>query len=341
MEPTGFGVIGTGIVGGAWHAHVYSRLPQSKLVAVCDLNEARAAEIANRYGIDAVYTDYRELLARPDIQAVSIATPDFAHREIAVAAAEAGKHILVEKPLATTVEDAEAILNAANKAKVKLMVDFHNRVNSPFLNAKRSIQNGEIGRPAYIYARLSNTTFVPTQMLPWASQSSGLWFLASHTVDMAHWLLDDEPRRVYAASRSGVLKEMGVDVEDFHTAIVEFAQGAVATLENVWILPETSPNVFDMKFDVVGSKGYLQVNTSDHRAMQLYTQDAASLPDVFGITFDDSPRIGGFVLESIARFVDAVVNDAPVVATGEDGLLVTRVLTAINESARSGQPVEL
>lgn len=341
MEPTGFGVIGTGIVGGAWHALVYSRLPQSKLVAVCDLNEERAAEIAARHGVDAVYTDYRELLARPDIQAVSIATPDFAHREIAVAAAEAGKHILVEKPLATTVEDAEAILNAAKAAGVKLMVDFHNRVNSPFLNAKRSIESGEIGKPAYVYARLSNTTFVATKMLPWASKSSGLWFLASHTMDMAHWLLDDEPRRVYAASRSGVLQEMGVDTQDFHTAIVEFEQGAVATLENVWILPETAPNVFDMKFNVVGSKGYLEVNTSDHRAMQLYTQEAASLPDVFGITFDDSPRIGGFVLESIARFVDAVVNDGPVVATGEDGLLVTRVLTAITESAKSGQPVEL
>ena len=341
MEQIGFGVIGTGIVGGAWHAHVYSRLPQSKLVAVCDLNEARATEIAAKYGVDAVYTDYRELLACPDIQAVSIATPDFAHREVAVAAAEAGKHILVEKPLATTVEDAEAILNAAKKAQVKLMVDFHNRVNSPFLNAKRSIENGEIGKPAYIYARLSNTTLVATKMLPWAAKSSGLWFLASHTVDMAHWLLEDEPRRVFAVSRSGVLKEMGVDVEDFHTAIVEFERGAVVTLENVWILPETAPNVFDMKFNVVGSKGYLQINTSDHRAMQLYTQEQASLPDVFGITFDDSPRIGGFVLESIARFVDAVVNDAPVVASGEDGLLVTRVLTAITESAQSGQPVDL
>lgn len=142
-------------------------------------------------------------------------------------------------------------------------------------------------------------------------------------------------------TRSGVLQEMGVDVADFHIAIVEFEQGAVVTLENVWILPETSPNVFDMKFEVLGSKGALQINTSDHRAMQLYTEEQALLPDVFGITFDDSPRIGGFVLESIARFVDAVVSDGPVVASGEDGLLVTRVLTAITESASSGRPVDL
>jgi len=341
MEPVGFGVIGTGIVGGAWHAHVYSGLPDSKLVAVCDLNEERAKAIAAKYNVDKVYTDYHELLADPEVVGVSIATPDFAHREIAVAAAEAGKHILVEKPLATTVEDAEAIVDAAKKANVKLMVDFHNRANAPFINAKRSIEEGELGTPAYVYARLSNTTIVATEMLPWAAKSSGLWFLASHTMDMAHWLLDDEPKRVYAVSRSGILQEKGVDVPDFHIAVVEFKKGAVVTLESSWILPPTAPNVFDMKFEVTGSKGMLQVNTSDHRAMQLFTEEAATLPDVFGITFDESPRIRGFVLESIARFVDAVVNDQPVLATGEDGLLVTRTLVAIIESAKSGKPVDL
>ena len=97
MKKAGFGVIGVGIVGGAWHAHVYHHMPGADLVAVCDLNAERASEIGDKYAVAHVYTDYRELLARPDIAAVSIATPDFAHREIAVAAAEAGKHILVEK----------------------------------------------------------------------------------------------------------------------------------------------------------------------------------------------------------------------------------------------------
>lgn len=342
MESVGFGVIGTGIVGGAWHAHVYARTPGAKLVAVCDLNEARAAEIARKYGVPHVYTDYRDLLANPEIKAVSIATPDFAHREIAVAAAEAGKHILVEKPLATTVEDAEAIVNAVNKAGVKLMVDFHNRVSPPFLNAKQSVQSGELGDLKYIYARLSNTTYVATQMLPWASQSSALWFLASHTFDLAHYLLEDEPKRVYAVSRSGVLQTMGVDVPDLHVAIVEFKKGAVVTLENVWILPETEPMVFNFKFEMIGSAGTMYINTSDHRAVEKYTRHQASLPDVMGIVFGgEEPRMSGFVLEAISRFVDAVLYDRPVLASGEDGLLVTRVLTAITESAASGRPVDL
>jgi predicted dehydrogenase len=342
LKQIGFGVIGTGIVGGAWHAHVYSHLPQSRLVAVCDLDEQRASDTAKKYGASAVYTDYHKLLENPEVEAVSIATPDFAHREIAVAAAQAGKHILVEKPLATTVEDAEAIVNAAKKAKVKLMVDFHNRVNPPFAGAKESIVKGELGKPAYLYAHLSNTTWVATKMLPWAGKSSALWFLGSHIADLAHWLIDDDPMRVYAVSRSGILKEMGVDTDDFHVAIVEFKKGAVATLESAWILPETEPMVFNFKFELLGSKGSIYINTSDHRAVQKFTKERADLPDILGITFGgDTPRLSGFVLESISRFVDAVAEDRPVLATGEDGLVVTRMLTAITESARSGRAVDM
>ena len=342
MNKTGFGVIGTGIVGGAWHAHVYHAIPQAELVAVCDLNGARAREIAERYNVPHVYTDYRDLLARNDIAAVSIATPDFAHREIAVAAAKAGKHILVEKPLATTVDDAEAILRAVDAAGVKLMVDFHNRVNPAFMAARQSVSSGDLGELKYIYARLSNTTFVPTQMLPWASQSSALWFLASHTLDMSCWLLQDKPKRVYAVSRSGVLREMGIDTQDFHVAIVEFERGAVVTLENSWILPETEPNVFNLKMELLGDDGVIYINASDHRMVEQYTRAGSSLPDTLGFTLDaSSARLSGFVLEAIARFVDAVVDDAPVLATGAEAALVTRVLTAIEESACSGQPIEL
>ncbi len=342
MKKVGFGVIGTGIVGGAWHAHVYHHLPQAELVAVCDLNEQRAGEIAERYDVSQVYTDYRDLLARDDIAAVSIATPDFAHREIAVAAAKAGKHILVEKPLATTVEDAEAILQAVEEAGVTLMVDFHNRVNPALVTAKQSVAAGELGELQYIYARLSNTTFVPTQMLPWASQSSALWFLASHTLDMSCWLLDDQPKRVYAVSRSGVLQSLGVDTQDFHVAIVEFERGAVVTLENCWILPETEPNVFNLKLQILGSDGVMYLNTSDNRTVEKYTRAGVSLPDTLGFTLDaNSARLSGFVLEAIARFVDAVVDGAPVLASGAEAALVTRALTAIEASARTGQPVEL
>ena len=205
MDRVGFGVIGAGLFGEN-HALVYSRLPGVELVAVCDQNEARAREVAERYGARTHYTDYAQLLAEPDIEAVSIATPDFAHAEIALAAAQAGKHILCEKPLATTVEEAQAIVDAAARAGVKLMVDFHNRVNPPFVAARDSVRNGAIGTPAYGYARLSNTTFVPLEMLSWADRSSALWFLGSHAVDIMRFILNDTVVRVHAVSRSGILR---------------------------------------------------------------------------------------------------------------------------------------
>jgi predicted dehydrogenase len=340
MERVGFGVIGTGLFGEN-HALVYSRLPGVELVTVCDQNEARAKEIAERYGARSYVTDYQQLLADPDIKAVSIATPDFAHAEIAMTAAQAGKHILCEKPLATTVDEAQAIVDAAAKAGVKLMVDFHNRANPPFVAAREQVQSGALGTPAYGYARLSNTTFVPLEMLTWANRSSALWFLGSHAVDIMRFILDDTVVRVQAVSRSGILQKLGVDTPDFHVAIAEFKRGAVVTFENAWILPRSQPMVYDFKVELLGSEGAVYIDSSHHGALELHTDGKLSYGDILGTTPTSDLRIGGFVLEAIARFVDAVLYDRPVLATGEDGLEATRIVTAIQQSAESGQPVEL
>jgi predicted dehydrogenase len=340
MEKMGFGVIGTGLLGDQ-HAHVYSRLPGAELVAVCDVISERAQATAEKYGAQTYYTDYQELLNNPDIQAVSIATPDFAHRDIALAAAQAKKHILCEKPLATSLEESQAIINAANESGVKLMVDFHNRVNPPFVAAKQSIAAGEIGQPTYAYIRLSNTLFVPLEMLSWADKSSALWFLCNHTIDMMRFLLEDEVRRVYAVTRSGILQNLGVDTQDFHIAIAEFKKGTVVTFENAWILPKSQPIAYDFKLELLGSEGAIYLNPSHHGALELQTNDSISYGDVLGIIPTGHQRVGGFVLEAIARFVDAVLYDRPVLATGEDGLEAARVASAIERSAEIGQPIDL
>jgi predicted dehydrogenase len=340
MDRVGFGVIGAGLFGEN-HALVYSRLPGVELVAVCDQNEARAREVAERYGARTYYTDYVQLLAEPDISAVSIATPDFAHSEIALAAAQAGKHILCEKPLATTVEEAQSIVDAAARAGVKLMVDFHNRVNPPFVAARESVRDGAIGTPSYAYARLSNTTFVPLEMLSWADRSSALFFLGSHAIDIMRFILNDTVARVHAVSRSGILKGLGVDAPDFHVAIAEFERGAVVTFENAWILPRSQPMVYDFKVEVLGSEGALYVDSSHHGAFELHSGGRLSYGDVLGVTPTSDLRVGGFVLEAISRFVDAVLHDRPVLATGEDGVEATRIVDAIKRSAETGQPVDL
>lgn len=334
----GFALVGAGIFGKR-HAQAYSRHPTVDFVAVCDLEEERARKIAAEYGARKYYTNLAEMLLDPDIKAVSVATPDHAHRAVAVACAQAGKHLLVEKPLATTVEDAEAIVTAARDANVKLMVDFHNRVNPPLRHAYEAIQRGDIGTPTYAYSRLSNTTMVATQMLQWASESSALWFLASHTIDVIRWLFNDELQRVYAVSREGILHNMGIRTPDFHVATCEFRNGGVAVFENAWILPETHPAVKDYKIEVLGSKGAVYMDVSHNRTLELYTAEKASYPDMLALPTGD--HLTGFVLDSIAYFVDAVAQDKPVLATGEDGIAVTKAIHAIIESAKTGMPVTL
>jgi predicted dehydrogenase len=334
----GFALIGAGLFGER-HAQAYSRHADVDFVAVCDLNAARAQHVAELYGVRRWTTDYRELLDDPSIQAISVATPDHLHRAVAVACAEAGKHLLVEKPIATTVEDAQAIIDAAARGGIKLMVDFHNRVNPPMLAARDAIRRGDLGEPAYCYARLSNTTKVPTEMLSWAGQSSALWFLASHMVDLVRWMLADEPVRVYAVSRDGILKGMGVDAPDVTVATVEFRRGTVAVFEHAWILPRTQPVVKDLKLEILGSQGAIYVDGSHNRTLEIYSAEKAAWNDV--LAPPTGSHLTGFVLDSIAYFVDAVVRDAPVLATGEDGLAVTRLICAILQSIETRCPVEL
>ncbi len=338
MDKIGMGLIGTGLWGNL-HSNVYATSDNVELIGVADLLEERAEAVAVKHGARA-YTDYRELLADDKIQAVAVVTPDFTHTEIAVAAAQAGKHVLCEKPLATTVEECERIIDAAARAGVKLMVDFHARWGPTFYNAWQAIRNGEIGEPQHVYYRLSDRIFVPTEMLAWAGRSTVMWFIGSHSIDTVRWLLDDEVRRVYAVAGSRVLKPMGIDTPDYYQTTLEFKKGATAVIENSWILPNTTPNMVDLKGEIVGSNGAIHIDGSHHRAVQLYTENEAAYPDVFVM-----PQIygkqQGFAAESIRHFVDCVLHDTEPRVNGRDGLEVTKVICAVEKSVNSGSPVEL
>ena len=178
-------------------------------LAVSDQDVGRSAALADGIGVSDCGTDWRALLDRLDVLAVGIATPDFAHGTIALAAMQAGKHALVEKPLAMTVRECEEILAAQRAKGVKLMVDFHNRWSLPFVNLRRAIAAGQLGTLMMMNIRLNDTRFVPTRMLSWAAKSSPLQFLGSHVVDLIHFLSGAAVQRVYAVSRSVVLKGYG------------------------------------------------------------------------------------------------------------------------------------
>ena len=339
MAKKRFALVGAGLFG-EMHARAYTSHPEAELAVICDLNGARAKEVAAKYGVPKVVTDWQEVAADASIDGVSIATPDFAHTEIAIGMAKAGKHLLIEKPIATTVADGEAIVAAAKQAGVKVMVDFHNRWNPVFHEAQRRARSGELGSPRYIYYRISNTTFVPLHMLAWANKSSVLWFLGSHATDMTCWLLGEWPCRVYSVSRREVLKGLGVDTPDLFATTFEFPSGAVAVIENVWLLPPSAPSVVDVKCELIGDKEAVYINTSHHAAMEIHTQEGVRFGDALGAPFVHG-RFYGFQVESIRHFADCVAFDRAPLISGEDGLEVTRALCAVEESVRTRMPVEI
>ena len=287
---------------------------------------------------ETYYRDLHDLLANPDIEAVAVATPDFAHTQIVLAALEAGKHVLVEKPMAMTVDDCQQILATRDAHGVKLMVNFHNRWLSPFLHVRRLIESGELGELLMSNIRLNDTLYVPTKMLKWAANSSPLHFLGSHVVDLVRWLSGAEAERVFSVSRSVVLQGLGIDTPDFYQSIIELSNGGTAVIENCWIVAESAPKVFDFKAEFVGTKGSAYVDVSHHRMIEKYSELGAELLDVLG-SFDRQGKPVG--LAAIEHFIDSVVRDTTPTATGEDGLEATRIVAAMEASAQTGQPVNL
>ena len=187
MKELGIGVIGVGLWGEN-HLKVYKDNPNCRVIGISDMNERRAEEIAKKYNVKIWSKDYRALLDNKDIDIVSIVVPDFEHYKPVCQAAEAGKNILVEKPLATDLEEAQKMVQVCKKNRVKIMVDFSNRWNPAFVNVKNAIVEGELGRLLHCSMILNDTIFVPTVMLKWAELTKVVHFIGSHAIDLLCWL---------------------------------------------------------------------------------------------------------------------------------------------------------
>lgn len=213
MKKIKMGIVGAG-VWGETHASIYQEHICAEPVAICDKDEKKARKLAEKYGIKEVYTDYRKMAEECDCDAVAIVTPDFLHADIAVTFAEHKKHLLIEKPLATTREDIDRICEAVTRNQVRAMVDLHNRWNAPFNTAWQEIRSGRLGEAYSGYIRHNDIKWVATDMLSWAEKSSILWFLGSHSLDTLRWLFADDVKRVYSVKKRGILDCMGVHTDD-------------------------------------------------------------------------------------------------------------------------------
>ena len=333
----GFGLIGCGVWGDV-HARTFTVSPNAKLLAVCDLDSSRAERFTLKYNVPTHYNNVKELLSNNEIDAIAIATPDFTHAELIIAALEAGKHVIVEKPMAAKVEDCTKIIQLRDKKGLKLMVNYSNRWKTPFIHVKRLISSGELGQLLMVNLKLNDTLYVPTKMLSWASKSNSLHFLGTHLIDLIRWVSQSEVNRVYSVSRSVVLKGMGIDTPDFFQSILELKNGGTVYMENCWIISESAPSVYEFKAEFVGSKGTVKVDISHHRMIEKYSLEGASMPDV-GEQYNLNGESKGQV--SIQHFIDCIINDKMPLVGAEDGLEAVKVVTALEKSAQSRQPLDV
>jgi predicted dehydrogenase len=333
-EKVRIAIIGAGIWGGN-HALALATHPRGSVALICDRDAARARALAEKF--DTRWTTSLGEVAASDVEAVTIATPDHLHREPTVAMLEAGKHVLVEKPLATTVADGLAMVTAAEKAGVKFMVDFHARWHPLFMGAKAYVERGDLGALVMSYARLSDTIYVPTEMLSWGGQSGPEWFLFPHVMDIVRWIIGRDPVDVYAKGHRGVLESRGIPCWDAVQALVEFEGKAFATFETSWIVPNSYTNVVDNRLTLYGDKGGLELKNEP--SLTVFT-------DRFHTPFSSESvtRYGkawGYQYESIRYFIDCVADDVTPEAGGRDGLMVTAMIEATLKSLAERRPVKL
>lgn len=329
------GIIGAGIMGRS-HAASLSSDRRTRLVGVASLPVAGARELADDYGAPFHCEDYRELLARDDIDFVTIATPDHLHRDICTAAAKAGKHFMVEKPLTTDLAEADELIGIVRESGVKAMTCFNHRWIPPYARAHREIEEGNIGRPVLAYARKNDRIYVPTTMLSWAASTTPAWFLACHDIDLVTWFFGPEARatEVYATAVWGVLRGRGIETPDAIQAQVRFSGGQLATFEACWIYPDTYPSMTDSFIEVVGEEGMMHLKR-DSDQVELATQKAFEYPrSSIGAMIHGEQK--GAVSDALQHVVTCIQEDREPLVTLESSRHVTAILDALHRSLESG-----
>jgi predicted dehydrogenase len=325
------GIVGAGLRGRMF-ADVVAGIPGVDIVGFADPYQTSSdLSVASRPV--PVYVGAAALLdaARPD--AVILATPDHAHAQPALEVARRGIAMMLEKPVATTTEDTRAIRDAVRAGGAPCMVAFENRWNAPFMKIHDLVQSGDLGRPVFQSANLSNTYHVPTVMLRWAASSSPLWFLMPHTIDLVTWLSDSRVTTVMARGTRGILAARGIDTWDVVHVVAELDNGSTATLTSSWVLPDGSPSIVDFTYELIGSRS--SVRTDIGRSG---IQHAADRHTTLGVLDSQPNGQNNSAPAWMARsFIDSIMTGSPVLTSIEDGIAVNDVLFAIERSLASGR----
>lgn len=332
------GLVGCGVMG-EHYARVIAQSNTVALAAVCDLDEARAADFRARRGAERAHADHRDMLDAGHLDAVIVATPDSAHRAPVCDALVAGLPVLCEKPLATTLADADAIVGAARAADRPVMVNFGNRHRPNARRVRELLRAGDLGRVGYVYARL-NERLCKTRTIPWLAQTSPVWFLLSHCVDLVRWLLNDDFAQVYARAAYGAVDDLAPGVPDTCAALCTTRGGVCVNLESSWAMPDAYFGNIDFALQVIGDRGAVQADLFPHD-LQFHRHDGAMVQDYsMGVALPAGHTMGWWE-ESTRSFFHAVATGGPVSPTAQEGREVTRTLVALDRSLAEGRAVAL
>lgn len=265
-----WGIIGLGFFGEK-HADVLSQVSGVCLHAVSTRREARLQAIAGRFGVPTSYTDYRDLLASPDVDVVSVTTHIHDHCQIVLDALKAGKHVFLEKPMAGTVEDSDAIVDAARSSNTFLMVGHICRFDPRVALAREAIERGDIGRIVSLHARRNLPAKISAEVL---DKISPLMGDGIHDTDIMLWLTGEPVESVYAQN----VRVRNFTYPDIGWAMLRFAGGAVGVVETVWHLPASTPYTIDARMEVIGEKGALYIDCGQ-AGLEIHGHTGVNLPD--------------------------------------------------------------
>lgn len=341
--PVSVGLIGSKFVS-TIHAESLRACAQARLTAVASPTPGNAERLARRFDIPLVFTDYHDLLARPDIDMVVVGVPNDLHRQVVVDAAAAGKHVVIEKPLCLNLAEADRMIAACRNAGVKLMYAEELCFAPKYVRLKQLLDSGALGRPTLI--KQSEKHDGPHAAHFWDVKRSGggvTMDMGCHAIEFFRWMLDRPPiRSVYAQMNTQVHgdKTRG---DDNALLIIEFANGVIGLAEESW----TKPGGMDDRAEVYGSGGVAYADLLHGNAIETYSVsgydyavEKAGSTRGWSFTIYEEAWNYGFHHE-MAHFVDCVQNDKPPTVTGEDGRAVLEVIFAAYESARTGRKVEL
>lgn len=346
------GIIGVGGIS-AVHIDAYLHNPRAELYALCDIDEEKLHEKGKRYGIDRLYTSAEEMLsALPELDAVSVCTWNSAHAPCAIAALEAGKHVLCEKPMAIDAERAKQMQEAAERNRRVLMVGFVRRFGRDCRLVKDFIDAGDLGEIYFAKAKYIRRNGHPGGWFGDRSRSGGgpLIDLGVHVIDLLRYLMGNRiPVSVTAATfdklgNRPALKQQTAsylsetktektvnDVEDFASVFIRFDNGAVLSVETSFRLNGRD----SAEVALYGDKGGVEFEPE----LTFFTERNGYLSDLTPVP---SAKFDGSAFQAeIDNFIDAILTGAPVQSPAEDGVMLMKILDAAYESAATGREVRL